>query len=273
MAAKNYSHRAVAAGISGGLAVALPATAALVAVSLEGTAASLVRTALSFAGGALVGIGLFAVSDRMLSQRGARDEDSSVEQREAFHARAEQGVPVISRAVDAMDEEAAWADIDAMFAEDSPISCDPISSKDMYQIAFEELRRSEQLAQERSREEKVAQDAQMAAMASLYGSPASVVVPPAAPQPVAPAESQEQVVSAPAEVEVPVADYSGHEEMWAAAVAILEEDQDSAKTACLSASDLSAGAVQGKASRSSSHDYLRVIQGGTAQFTALQVEA
>ena len=272
MAAQNYSHRAVAAGISGGLAVALPATAALVAVSLEGTAAPLVRTALSFAGGALVGIGLFAVSDRMLSQRGARDEDSSVEQREAFHARAEQGVPVISRAVDAMDEEAAWADIDAMFAEDSPISCDPISSKDMYQIAFEELRRSEQLAQERSREEKVAQDAQMAAMASLYGSPASVV-PATVPQPATPAESQEQVVTAPAEVEVPVADYSGHEEMWAAAVAILEEDQDSAKTACLSASGQPAGAVQGKASRSSSHDYLRVIQGGTAQFTALQVEA
>ena len=93
------------------------------------------------------------------------------------------------------------------------------------------------------------------------------------PQPATPAESRGQVVSASAEVEVPVADYSGHEEMWAAAVAILEEDQDSAKTACLSASDQPAGAVQGKASRSSSHDYLRVIQGGTAQFTALQVEA
>lgn len=272
MAANNHSHRAVAAGISGGLAVALPAVATLVAVSFEGAAAPLARTALPFAGGALVGIGLFAASDRLLSRRGDREEDSSVESREAFRTRAEQGVPVISRAVDAMDEEAAWADIDAMFAEDSPISCDPVSSKDMYQIAFEELRRSEQLAQERSREEKVAQDAQMAAMASLYGSSASAA-PGTAPQPVTTAASQEQVISAPVEVEVPVADYSGHEEMWAAAVAILEEDQDSAQTACLSASDLAAGSVLGKASRSSSHDYLRVIQGGTAQFTALQVEA
>ena len=40
----------------------------------------------------------------------------------------------------------AWAEIDAMFKDGSPISCDPTRSKDMYQIALEELRRSERAA-------------------------------------------------------------------------------------------------------------------------------
>ena len=50
-------------------------------------------------------------------------------------------VPVIARAAGAPSEAAAWADIDALFDDDSPISCDASRSKDIYQIAFEELRR------------------------------------------------------------------------------------------------------------------------------------
>lgn len=271
MPAQVHNHRAVAVGISGGMAVALPTVAILASLPFEGLTPSIVRTALPFAGGAFVGIGLFAFSEYLLLRRSAHDEDSAVESRESLRARVDQGVPVITRAIDAMDEEAAWADIDAMFTGDSPISCDPVSSKDMYQIAFEELRRSEQLVHERRQEEQAAQDAQNAAMASLYGG--AVPVASEANQSSVSAAVQGGQGDAPVEVEVPVADYSGHEEMWAAAVAILEEERDSAQTACLSASDLAARAAGNKASRGSSHEYLRVIQGGTAQFSALQAEA
>ncbi|MFR3450546.1 MAG: hypothetical protein ACLTSX_01700 [Collinsella sp.] len=141
------------------------------------------------------------------------------------------GVPVISRAVDALDEAEAWAEIDAMFSGDSPFSCDPTRSKDMYQIALEELHRTEQAAaQAAARSATAAADAREdvigrdEAMASLYGGAvARASYAPSASQdatrfaPVSAAPVRPVAVAATVEdVEVPMADYSGHEDMWAA---------------------------------------------------------
>ena len=52
---------------------------------------------------------------------------------------ADDGVPTISRAADAMSEAEAWSMIDSMLDEDSPVSCDPARSRDVYQVAIDEL--------------------------------------------------------------------------------------------------------------------------------------
>ena len=52
---------------------------------------------------------------------------------------ADDGVPTISRAADAMSETEAWSMIDSMLDEDSPVSCDPARSRDVYQVAIDEL--------------------------------------------------------------------------------------------------------------------------------------
>lgn len=49
------------------------------------------------------------------------------------------GVPTIARAADAMSEAEAWSMIDSMLDEDSPVSCDPARSRDVYQVAIDEL--------------------------------------------------------------------------------------------------------------------------------------
>lgn len=273
MSTSTHSHRVAALGISGGIALALPALAAVALMPIdEGFSAASV--AVPVAGGALLGVGLHAATQAWLDSRvrsvndcPSSEREPVVQQRDAgitsrLRSHADQGVPVISRAVDALDEEAAWAEIDAMFSDGSPISCDPSSSKDMYQIAIEELRRSERAAQDRAKEQEASQTAQLAALASLYGPSSTSSSAGIGPQPEA---------SEVEEVEVPMADYSGHEDMWAAAVAILEEDSDSAPMVAPIPVD---APQQGtRASSSSSHDYLRVIQGGTAQFMALRAEA
>ena len=53
--------------------------------------------------------------------------------------RADDGVPTIARAADAMSEADAWSMIDSMLDDDSPISCDPARSRDVYQVAIDEL--------------------------------------------------------------------------------------------------------------------------------------
>lgn len=53
--------------------------------------------------------------------------------------RADDGVPTISRAADAMSEADAWSMIDSMLDDDSPVSCDPTRSRDVYQVAIDEL--------------------------------------------------------------------------------------------------------------------------------------
>lgn len=49
------------------------------------------------------------------------------------------GVPTIARAADAMNEADAWSMIDGMLDDDSPVSCDPARSRDVYQVAIDEL--------------------------------------------------------------------------------------------------------------------------------------
>ena len=51
-------------------------------------------------------------------------------------------VPQITRAAGAPSEEEAWAMIDSMLDEDSPVSCDPARSRDVYQVAIDEMRGS-----------------------------------------------------------------------------------------------------------------------------------
>ena len=53
--------------------------------------------------------------------------------------RADDGVPTIARAADAMSEADAWSMIDGMLDDDSPVSCDPMRSRDVYQVAIDEL--------------------------------------------------------------------------------------------------------------------------------------
>lgn len=38
-----------------------------------------------------------------------------------------------------MDEAEAWSMIDSMLDDDSPVSCDPAHSRDVYQVAIDEL--------------------------------------------------------------------------------------------------------------------------------------
>ncbi len=48
---------------------------------------------------------------------------------------------MIARAQDALSEAEAWAEIDSLLSSDSPVSCDPLKSKDIYEIALEEMAR------------------------------------------------------------------------------------------------------------------------------------
>lgn len=58
----------------------------------------------------------------------------------AFQRRhVDDGVPTIARAANAMDEAEAWSMIDSMLDDDSPVSCDPTRSRDVYQVAIDEL--------------------------------------------------------------------------------------------------------------------------------------
>lgn len=314
-------------------------------------------------------------------------------------------VPVIARAADAMSEAQAWEEIDSMLSDSSPVSCDPLQSKDIYQIAFEELARSgatgvvgrasaarhaapaaaagasadaavatdaaaagdasvpadatatfmaiaasregvtESLSKDRldeiaSREAAmgsldimvaeedmpavapVAQSAQPVTVAPQAGAavqatslidldldePSGFVFQPAqagsvavaadaadvAAEPVAPAASS-SADNESQTVEVPMVDYSGHEEMWAEALAILEEPAAPAapmgahfapRVAAVNEGrratavhshvnqllDQELNHIESQSMRHTSREFLRVIQGGTAAMPRLQAE-
>ena len=321
-------------------------------------------------------------------------------------------VPVIARAADAMSEAQAWEEIDSMLSDSSPVSCDPLQSKDIYQIALEELARSgatgvvgrasaarhaasaaaagasadaavatdaaaagdasvpadatatfmaiaasregvtESLSKDRldeiaSREAAmgsldimvaeedmpavapVAQPAQPVTVAPQAGAavqatslidldldePSGFVFQPAqagpvavaadaaysadavadvAAEPVAPAASS-STDSESQTVEVPMVDYSGHEEMWAEALAILEEPAAPAapmgahfapRVAAVNEGrratavhshvnqllDQELNHIESQSMRHTSREFLRVIQGGTAAMPRLQAE-
>lgn len=312
-------------------------------------------------------------------------------------------VPVIARAADAMSEAQAWEEIDSMLSDSSPVSCDPLQSKDIYQIAFEELARSgatgvvgrasaarhaapaaaagasadavvatdaagdasvpadatatfmaiaasregvtESLSKDRldeiaSREAAmgsldimvaeedmpavapVAQPAQPVTVAPQAGAavqatslidldldePSGFVFQPAQAGPVAvaadaanvAAEAVAPVASSSTDnesqtVEVPMVDYSGHEEMWAEALAILEEPAAPAapmgahfvpRVAAVNEGrratavhshvnqllDQELNHIESQSMRHTSREFLRVIQGGTAAMPRLQAE-
>lgn len=392
MASAMRSHRAIAVGISGGFGLALPFFAYLATLPFGDTSNAVRADAVPFAAGALAGVGLMALSSYLIDASAAADDaeeqvvakTEAASQKPARSARASEtsalkGVPVITRAVDALDEEEAWAEIDAMFAGDSPISCDPIHSKDMYQIAFEELQRAEHeraaaataqhvpvtqadgpvpsrsaradasiaapsaaaetgrlratvpsaastaafiaLAEKASTTASEASSAEAdaaaaresardraAAMASLGETHAGAVASSAAAAAATAAATAATPAPQPAEevvYTVPVADYSGHEAMWEAAVAILEElDASSgsspaasspAETAQMDARRMAELAEDGcverdhrrvdaileeefdrmgsNSVRRTTHEYLRVIQGGTAAMPRLKAEA
>lgn len=225
--------------------------------------------------------------------------------------RADDGVPTIARAADAMSEADAWSMIDSMLDDDSPVSCDPARSRDVYQVAIDELTNGGQTGSfnrddiaaaaravsgsqaapagstaafvalvanaaannaynatsadadasadnsyvdEAMTADEEAVAARRAAESSLWGAPAQQQAAEAAPynanlasmsiisgaagidlddldEPAAitaSIDAQDRIDTgdlpdASLEVDVPMADYSGHEDMWAAATAILDE--------------------------------------------------
>ena len=210
-----------------------------------------------------------------------------------------------------MDEDEAWSMIDSMLDDDSPVSCDPAHSRDVYQVAIDELTNGGQTGSfnrddiaaaaravsgsqaapagstaafvalvanaaannacnatsadanasadnsyvdEAMTADEEAVAARRAAESSLWGAPAQQQAAEAAPynanlasmpiisgaadidlddldEPAAITASidvQDRIDTgdlpdASLEVDVPMADYSGHEDMWAAATAILDE--------------------------------------------------
>ncbi len=272
----------------------------------------------------------------------------------------EDDVPVIARADTGYAGEDPWAQIMEEEFEDSPYSCDPATSKDVYQIAIEELSHTGETGQlngdeiaaavraaagratapagttaafiamasaanaqaaqraqatdtwtaaaasyaqtnaphteqaQWAAEAEVSAQAQLeaeetsrvnaardAAMASLGGVRPNIetMAAPVAQQAV-PAQAQ---ASASQDIyEIPMADYSGHEDMWAAALEILAEDEAvrapsavSQETRAMSADAITErSAVSGAGqvpSQTGSYEYLRVIEGGTNPFPRLAI--
>ncbi len=407
MASQKHTHRSAAIGLSGGLALAVPLAAYAATLPFDGVH-YVVRTAgLPFALGAFAGIGFYAMSSAFYESREEAEEADQVASDESFFATgildggtgmfrrrgADDSVPVIARAVDAMSEAEAWAEIDQLLSEDSPVSCDASTSKDIYQLALEELARAASSSPDSTRATAAAGGATASGQASAAG-PASVsaeardasaaagytagmpalaagsngdamqatsadldldepsgvfavtddvvaavvaadaaaakaaaeaaaaadaaeAAAPAAGAPVAAAVAQGAPVGVEASAafgddapvqEVVMVDYTGHEEMWARAIAVLEEDaapvaavgsyrpkhalrtdfiDDPARARAVAEGARSMrmhshvneilseelDRVESQGVRRTSHEYLRVIQGGTASMPALKVEA
>ena len=407
MASQYGRPRAIAAGLACGASVAVPALAYAATLPFEEVHAFVASCALPVAAGALAGTGVTALATHIALGRAARIEaegraasQASFEEAPSFlrdegadaaserffgGRRAPKGVPVIARAQGAPSEAEAWAEIDSLLDDSSPISCDPRYSKDIYQIALEELRQgathagathagaaagaaatataaastapatassettatvgvspdaaatTASLAASEAEGAQVVDTgfdgdtdaARLAALASLdtyegeslvaasagmsaSREPLSVI---AAPQQAAPAASA--ATPAPVAGDVPsepvaMRDYSGHEDMWAAALAILDELEAEPEPAYrgkhmrpasltqptavppsperAAAVDEGARAterhshvnalieeefehVPSKSVRRTSREYLSVIQGGTASLPRMRAEA
>lgn len=407
MASQYGRPRAIAAGLACGASVAVPALAYAATLPFEEVHALVASCALPVAAGALAGTGVTALATHIALGRAMRIEaegraasQASFEEAPSFlrdegadaaserffgGRRAPKGVPVIARAQGAPSEAEAWAEIDSLLDDSSPISCDPRYSKDIYQIALEELRQGathagathagaaasaaaaataaastapatasskttatvgvspDAAATTASLAASEAEGAQvvdigfdgdtdaarLAALASLdtyegeslvaasagvsaSREPLSVI---AAPQQAAPAASA--ATSAPVAGDAPaepvaMRDYSGHEDMWAAALAILDELEAEPEPAYrgkhmrpasltqptavppsperAAAVDEGARAterhshvnalieeefehVPSKSVRRTSREYLSVIQGGTASLPRMRAEA
>lgn len=247
MASNRHEHRALVAGLSVGAGLVIPAAAFAATIPFDDAHAFVTAAAIPFAAGSLAGIGIHALNARVIGAHAA-DLDQAHERAQArAEARAEsayvarrEGVPVISRAWDAMSEEEAWADIDSMLDASANVSCDPINSKDIYQIALEEMARdAQETAEAQAAQQRAAAATAAPARAAapdttdMFVALAGAATTPAQQSPAATSSfiignlddldepEDEPTVN---EVEVPMIDYSGHEDMWAAALAILDEE-------------------------------------------------
>ena len=394
MEASMHTHRALTAGLSAGAGLAISAAAFAATIPFERVHSVIGSAAVPFAVGSIAGVGLFAIGLGIADIATARrDEgyqakvrkanaDAEAYRRSRQRAAAPKGVPVIARASDALSEEEAWADIDELLRSDSPVSCDPARSKDIYEIALEEMSAGAAASPSThagytasaSSEPVVdpfaytpqpddaygvwASQASADVTSQIYAqAPADVTASTYTPSgaytgqgfqqasqaadstnvymaaagyqaaaPVsqmasfdldldehsldyfseAPVEPAVETVAEPAVASVPMADYSGHEDMWAAALAILAEPEGADATAFapaanlgntdpLAASRMSAFAegaqqtgrhtrvneileeeferVPSQSVRRTSREYLRVIQGGTQALPRMSVEA
>lgn len=432
MASKQHGHRAIAVGISGGIGLAVPLLAHVATQSSPEAQATVASLSIPFALGSFAGVGAYVLSSSLFDMMDRHEAERAVESASvaataqvdapaavttSFEADIERffgrhgkpdDVPVIARAADAMSEAQAWEEIDSMLSDSSPVSCDPLQSKDIYQIALEELARSgatgvvgrasaarhaapaaaagasadaavatdavaagdasvpadatatfmaiaasregvtESLSKDRldeiaSREAAmgsldimvaeedmpavapVAQPAQPVTVAPQAGAavqatslidldldePSGFVFQPAQAGPAAVASDAADAADVAAEpvapvassstdnesqtVEVPMVDYSGHEEMWAEALAILEEPAATAapmgahfapRVAAVNEGrratavhshvnqllDQELNHIESQSMRHTSREFLRVIQGGTAAMPRLQAE-
>lgn len=176
-----HSHRALTAGLSAGAGIAVSAAAFAATVPFDDIHELVSGSVVPFAVGTIAGVGIFAAGLAIADRSTARDDERASSRAEALgdqsrhahrskarHGGVPEGVPVIKRAQDAMSEADAWADIDSLLDSDSPVSCDPVNSRDIYEIAFEELARASYDAKQGA-----AGDAAGAAAAA----PASAVAP------------------------------------------------------------------------------------------------
>lgn len=291
MASSDATQRAVLAGLSCGIGLAAPVIMYAATLPFSSVNETVVAGAVPFAVGAVAGVGIYAASLGISEYRAQREE-------RLFQP-------------DAMDEAEAWSMIDSMLDDDSPVSCDPARSRDVYQVAIDELTNGGQTGSfnrddiaaaaravsgsqaapagstaafvalvanaavnnaysatsadanasadnsyvdEAMTADEEAVAARRAAESSLWGAPAQQQAAEAAPynanlasMPIisgaagidlddldepaaitASIDAQDRIDTgdlpdASLEVDVPMADYSGHEGMWAAATAILDE--------------------------------------------------
>lgn len=150
MSSGTRTHRAASVGLCGALGVLTPLAAYAVTMPYGAVHEVVAAGAAPFALGAVAGVGALALAVHRQDKRAARkDADASRAgaDRDAKGAQdAEEvvpGVPRIVRAPNAMDEAEAWAEIDALLSDDARISCDPEQAQDLYQIALDELSRTQ----------------------------------------------------------------------------------------------------------------------------------
>lgn len=391
MASRKSSSRAIAAGLSCGIGLAVPVIAFAATLPFEAPNSVVGAGAVPFAAGALIGVGSFALSSHVLDgrvddqpeadapkaekakrgRRAAKADGRTTERGGIFSRgkhRADAGVPVIARAQGAPSEADAWAEIDSLLDEDSLISCDPVKSRDIYEVALEELRRESAAAAsafpasasaggEGSTAAVTAKAAAAAATVSASAATATATATASTAdstavfmalaelqsEPAATTGRLERVVSDDTDAarraaldsldtlmdengdiigrteyaadpqSVPMADYTGREAVWAAAIAVLEDEIPSAAPTFIGRHSRSAASVTSPSLippsaeraqsvdegaratrmhdrvnalieeefdrvpsasvRSMSREYLHVIQGGTASLPRLRAEA
>lgn len=383
-----HAHRALTAGLSVGAGLTVSAAIYAATIPFEEVHAMVEGAVVPFAVGSVAGVGIYAIgasiADARVRARLQREQDATdakadekagVKEKGGLfsHSRnaTPKGVPVIARAQNALTEAEAWADIDSLLDGSSPVSCDPARSKDIYEIALEEMARTASASTASPSASGALVPPDMTAtsafvlsqMQAAMATQAQAVVPPVPVRAAADAsavpvvrqvsevpavEPQQQVAKSqaepavapasavqqteitsvlpelsqddflasasaaeeePAVVEVPMADYSGHEDMWAEALAILEEKpepieqkpprgahfrkiENTDPVNPLRMSAVAEGAnetvrhtrineileeelekVPSQSMRSTSREYLRVIQGGTMSMPRLSAEA